>query len=232
MSGLTATHIPQAASATSLSNTACTYTLEGAFNIPQIICPFGGASIAIEPGDNWIFENDGAGNLSTLQPNFISLTDSAGDTAILEAGFGLDLTNVSGNAAILTPNLAGGGTQCLHTDNSGNISGIAEECADTSKVVNSIYSCGSFTTCTGPTQLTLPFMLIGTAALVSGVPSTVTVTISGVSFTSASSYVCTLTDQTTAAGNLLKVVNNSGTSFTITGPASISDTIGYICAGN
>ena len=92
--------------------------------------------------------------------------------------------------------------------------------------------CGTAAACSATNISTTLKIVKGSAPLVSGTPSTVT--ISGISpaFTSSSSYVCTLTDATTATNNLLKVANVSGSSFTITGPNTLTDVINYICAGN
>ena len=92
-------------------------------------------------------------------------------------------------------------------------------------------SCGSTSACSH-TSLISPQVVFGSAPLVSGTPSTVTITGISPAFTSASSYTCTVTDQTTATNNLLKVSNVSGSSFIITGPNTISDVIGYVCSGN
>ena len=92
--------------------------------------------------------------------------------------------------------------------------------------------CGTTSTCAA-TNISATLKIVkGSAPLVSGTPSTVT--ISGISpaFTSSSSYVCTVTDATTATNNLLKVANVSGSSFTITGPNTLTDVINYVCAGN
>jgi hypothetical protein len=102
--------------------------------------------------------------------------------------------------------------------------------SDSRELVQNAHSCGTTTTCAN-TANGSNRMIFGTVALSSGTPSTATVA-SITAFTSTSSYVCTLTNMTNAANNLLKVVNTSTTSFTITGPNTITDTIAYICIGN
>lgn len=89
--------------------------------------------------------------------------------------------------------------------------------------------CGTTSTC-GNTPEGNTHIVYGSAPLVSGVPSAVT--ISGISpaFTSSTSYVCTADDST--AVNALQVANVSGSSFTITGPSSVSDVVRYSCIGN
>lgn len=91
--------------------------------------------------------------------------------------------------------------------------------------------CGTTSTCSA-TALTTAQLVVGSAPLVSGTPSTVTITGISPAFASSTSYDCNITDETNAANNLLKVVNVSGSSFTITGPATNTDTISYVCAGN
>jgi hypothetical protein len=94
-----------------------------------------------------------------------------------------------------------------------------------------VQSCGTTSSCSH-TALTGAQVVIGSAPLVSGSPSTVTITGISPAFTSASTYFCHAQEATTAANNLLKVANVSGSSFTITGPNSLTDTINYICVGN
>ena len=63
-------------------------------------------------------------------------------------------------------------------------------------------------------------------------PSTVTLSGSA-AFSSASSYVCTVADYTTANGQA-KLVRTSGTAFTLqtSGAGAKNDVIGYICLGS
>lgn len=92
--------------------------------------------------------------------------------------------------------------------------------------------CGTTSTCSATATLTGQ-VVFGSAALVSGTPSTVT--ISGISpaFTSNTSYKCTVNDQTAVTNNLVGVTSYaSGSSFVITGPATTTDTVVYICVGN
>jgi len=94
-----------------------------------------------------------------------------------------------------------------------------------------VQGCGTTSTCSA-TALATAQIVQGSAPLVSGTPSTVTITGISPAFTSSTSYVCNVSEATTATNNLLKVVNVSGSSFTITGPNTVTDTITYICAGN
>lgn len=62
--------------------------------------------------------------------------------------------------------------------------------------------------------------------------SATTCVVSGIApaFTGTTTYSCSVTDQTTAANNALKVANTSTTSFTITSTSS-SDIFSYVCVG-
>lgn len=96
-------------------------------------------------------------------------------------------------------------------------------------------NCGTTSTCSTAnvsSQGGYGKSVIGSAPLVTGTPSTVTISGFPVAFTSTASFICTVTDQTAAANNLLKVVNTSTSSITITGPVAITDVIGYSCSGN
>jgi hypothetical protein len=102
--------------------------------------------------------------------------------------------------------------------------------SDSRELVQNAHSCGTTTTCAN-TANGSNRIVFGTVPLTSGTPSTATVT-GMTAFTSTSSYVCTVTNATNAANNLLKVANASTTSFVITGPNTLTDTINYICIGN
>lgn len=92
--------------------------------------------------------------------------------------------------------------------------------------------CGTTSTCAATNILATLKIAQGSAPLVSGTPSAVTITGISPAFTSTTSFNCAVTDQTAAANNLLKVVNTSTSSITITGANGITDVAGYICIGN
>lgn len=74
-------------------------------------------------------------------------------------------------------------------------------------------------------------VVFGSGSLVSGSPSTLTVTLTGNAvFTNSGSYVVTAINNTTAA-NSLKVTQSSGSSFVITGPNTLTDTVSWIATG-
>jgi hypothetical protein len=94
-------------------------------------------------------------------------------------------------------------------------------------------ACGTTSSCTetpivGPLQLKMTF---GSVPLVSGTPSTATVSTFNPGFTSTSSYKCFLTNETTQT-NSYKCTKNSGTSITITGPNTVTDVVDYFLVGN
>lgn len=95
--------------------------------------------------------------------------------------------------------------------------------------LTSHYYCGGVAVCS-PSLITGGFSFSGHASLVSGSPSTVTITGFSPAFTSTSTYECMASDQT--APNALQVTKVSGSSITITGPATVTDTVSYSCQGN
>lgn len=91
--------------------------------------------------------------------------------------------------------------------------------------------CGTTSTCSATAEVSGQ-VVFGSAALVTGTPSTVT--ISGISpaFTATADYVCTVSAPgATAATALLGVTNVSASSFTITGPAGVTTVVSYQCVG-
>lgn len=92
-------------------------------------------------------------------------------------------------------------------------------------------ACGTTSTCAATVQTTSQIVQ-GSAALVSGTPSTVTITGISPAFTSTATYNCTATEVTNPVNNLLSVTKVSGSSITITGPNTLTDVVSYLCAGN
>ena len=90
--------------------------------------------------------------------------------------------------------------------------------------------CGSSTSCAA-SSINNGKIVSGSAPLVSGTPSTATITGISPAFTSSTTYGCTVTAESAATGALLSVANVSGSSFTITGPATVTTVINYICVG-
>lgn len=94
-----------------------------------------------------------------------------------------------------------------------------------------VQACGTTSTCSA-TAMTSGQIVQGSAALVSGTPSAVTITAISPAFTSTATYNCTATEITNPANNLLSVTKVSGSSITITGPNTLTDVVGFICVGN
>lgn len=110
---------------------------------------------------------------------------------------------------------------------------LSGQSSNGNKNSSQIQACGATSSCSH-TALTHAQTVWGTVPLVTGTPSTVT--ISGISpaFSSTSSYKCLLQDQTTQTNNTAISVTSyaSGSSFVITGPSTNTDTILYVCVGN
>lgn len=71
-----------------------------------------------------------------------------------------------------------------------------------------------------------------TGTLVSGTPSTATITLAGSAvFTSNTSYKCTVTNSTTPA-NGLGIAYTDGSHFVVTGPNTVTDSFSFHCVGN
>jgi hypothetical protein len=94
-----------------------------------------------------------------------------------------------------------------------------------------VSSCGTVAACS-PSALSNPKIVFGTVALNGASPAVATITGISPAFTSTATYVCTVTDLTNAANNLLSSTPVSGSSFTITGPNTAIDTISWVCVGN
>lgn len=90
--------------------------------------------------------------------------------------------------------------------------------------------CGTTTTCSATNTSSTIKVVTGSATLNGATPGLATITGFSPAFTSSSSYVCTVSTQTTVA-NGKKVTNVSASSITITGAAGDSDVVNYICAG-
>lgn len=95
--------------------------------------------------------------------------------------------------------------------------------------LGAIRGCGTSAACAGtlPTNVKLVY---GSAALVTGTPSTVTIT--GLPFASSSSYNCTATENGASLTTPLSISSYvSGASFTISGGVTDTDVVNYVCAG-
>ena len=89
-------------------------------------------------------------------------------------------------------------------------------------------NCGVAAACSPTTVSSTVKFTMGTCPA----SSATTCTVTGISpaYTSTTSYVCNVTEGTTAANNVLKITYVSGSSFTITTTSS-SDVFSYVCMG-
>lgn len=164
---------------------------------------------------------------------------------------GLTLTNAAASLAIgSTPPACTAGTGFFQCGNEGTIpspgpaSGVdiiwddsTKHCAhgnfnnvDSGCITPAMQLCGTTSACSATKEINWQ-IVIGSAPLVTGTPSAVTITGISPAFTSTSSYKCTLSDQTGVATALFSVTYVSGSSFTITGGTALTDVIGYVCSG-
>lgn len=95
-------------------------------------------------------------------------------------------------------------------------------------------ACGTVAACVPVNNTSTIKVVYGTVALGSASPSVATVTGISPAFASATSYVCTATPvgaDATIAGNGVAITNVDGTSFTVTGPNTVTTVIDYVCVG-
>lgn len=98
-------------------------------------------------------------------------------------------------------------------------------------ISNAIF-CGTLAACSSTAQ-NGSHMVYGNVALATGSPSTASITGISPAFTSASTYSCTVNDQTTRTNQVAVLAAGyvSGSAFTITGPNTVTDTVNYQCVG-
>jgi hypothetical protein len=179
--------------------------------------------------------NDNAGNNASF-----SLRNSA---STRETFIGMVGSNANGTVDVALNTARGCASNCLfriHMDGTGSIETNSADSASPIPVnlTNGInlagnpivQDCGITSSCAHTARAKF-FIVAGSAPLISGTPSTVTISGFSPTFTSASSYYCTVSNETTPA-NSLKWVPVSSSSITITGPNTVTDTVSYICIGN
>jgi hypothetical protein len=106
--------------------------------------------------------------------------------------------------------------------------------SDTRTLIQSANNCGTTTTCANTANNSYR-MIVGNVALSSATPSTATITGISPAFTSTATYNCTATPEgataAIAAGGIA-ISKVSGSSFTVTGPNTVTTVIDYTCVGN
>jgi hypothetical protein len=95
-------------------------------------------------------------------------------------------------------------------------------------ILSSIINCGTAPACVPAFQASARVVY---GSCLAAAATTCTVTAIAPAFASTTSYFCNVTDATTAANNILKVANASGSSFVITDANSSSDVFNYVCVG-
>lgn len=106
--------------------------------------------------------------------------------------------------------------------------------SDTRALVQSVFECGTTTTCAN-TANNSDHIIHGNVALSSASPSTATIASISPAFTSTATYNCTATPEGTtaaiAAGGIA-ISKISGSSFTLTGPNTVTTVVDYTCTGH
>lgn len=139
------------------------------------------------------------------------------------------LASTTGGTPPFSAITAGTSAVALVVGTSGSLAVSGSGTIAATSVTGTVKNCGTTTVC-AVTAVTTPKIAFGTVAFSSGTPSTATLT--ALPFTSTASYVCTVTEVSDATKNLIKVANASASSTVITGPNTITDTVGYVCVGS
>lgn len=178
--------------------------------------------------------------LTTNNSSAIAVSLAQAGTAGFGNNWNAALYNLGAGLVTLTPatsTVNGASTQTvpknyigfLYSDNTNYLMPVVPTLPVIQKLPT-VQACGTTSSCAATSQSNAQ-IVYGSAALVSGAPSTVTITGISPAFTSSSSYICTVAAQSGATAALLSVANVSGSSFTITGPATSTTVINYHCIG-
>lgn len=170
--------------------------------------------------------------LSTVGTCCIFKVNPTSGTTISSAATISTSLSINGGTALTTTNQTGTGSLVLATAPSISAPAITGNMtyANTTPVAN--LTTGPTTYGLTGTQATNSHIVIGGTTLVSGTPSTASITLTGSAvFTSSGSYKCSVTNETTAA-DPLKITYTSGSQFTVTGPNTVTDGFSIVCIGN
>lgn len=188
-------------------------------------------------------KSGGAAGTSTFATSTAGATTvaSAGtnqSVAITPSGSGkINLTGGTDPTKIVAVDASGQATALIHT--------LAFSDASTSKTstfpnatgtvsLTATYACGTSATCS-PTTTTGAWEFYGSVALSSASPSLATVTALLPAYTSTATYFCTATpvgNTAAIAAGGIAVTLISGSSFSLTGPNTVTTVVDYHCIGN
>lgn len=174
----------------------------------------------------------------------LSVSGSNGSQVTGGAILNSTLNNIYTDLATLSTALPGGGIvnvatgKTLTVNNSITLAGtdattITFPSVSVSMIGTGAQSCGATATCSA-TAATSQKVVTGSGTMVTGSPSTFTLTGISPAFASSSSFLCNAVDTTTAANNIgvLTAGYVSGSAVTFTGPNTNTDTFRYSCVGN
>ncbi|HEY6270849.1 MAG TPA: hypothetical protein VIX19_02520 [Terriglobales bacterium] len=225
----------------------------------SVICRFGGINLLGNTVDNVVggaacsITGTNCGGLATVT----TVASSTSSTNYTITGVTIEGGSITAPTASFTGIVVNTGTQTGATPGTSTINGVKIRNADflnnnassifvttapgdahgtiNNTQVNNITWQGTAPTTQysfgGTNERIFSHVVTGSGNLASASPSTLAVTLSGQDvFSSATSYFCSVNNQTSTTDGL-KVTYSSGTSFTVTGPNTVTDTVQYVCQG-
>lgn len=192
---------------------------------------------AANSANNFVLFNNGTLQIgqTTAQSGIIRLNDVAAINFRNHAN-GADVNGLSKDASdvVVVGGSAGASTSGLLAASSLKVGASGATIADSRKLIQATYDCGTTTTCANTTNNS-DWIVRGTVALGSASPSASTVASISPAFTSTSTYTCTASPEgataAIAAGGIA-ITKVSGSSITLTGPNTVTTVIDYICIGH
>lgn len=161
------------------------------------------------------------------------LGGASGTTAEFSVGKGGTITSLLGHTISATTNQLALGTTNVTTYSAASpAASTTVNLSTTAGGFASQSTCGTTTTCTAAAATPNLITKFGSVALTSASPSTAVIT--GLPFTSTSSYVCTASPEGTTAAVAatgIAVSRTSASSLTLTGPNTVTTVINYVCTG-
>lgn len=198
-----------------------------------IVLLFAGSLLVRVHGQGQNFTLNGNGTTNLIPKWTGSYT--AGNSSITDNGTTVSTTEAVSSGALTVTGAASATGQITTTVATGTAPLAISSTTPVGTLVVSNHPqmqfCGTTVACSH-TALTAAQIIFGTAALSSGTPSTAVITGISPAFTSATSYKCFPNDVTTITNAVNVVTYTSGSSFTINGPTTVTDTVAYLCVGN